>query len=729
MAANIGEQQTKHITTTTIAAISAETDVANANGQQNGSAPYPTGTAGAEDITAPEHGPISDRDTRPSPVTNETETATHLPSPLPSPARHESESSAPMSAYPIGLPNGHTHATRGLGPIDTSVGGMGFDLSNGLVSCAVSEADTDVPSSAVDSSSEALSAHPDTQATPKKQARRTSSSTRRTRDRSSTKSSEQSGIRRLSASKIQELTASPDSLPVAPVRDQPLSASVVETSNMSSVATQFASPMAPYRAFDKLETSKSEAFGDTPLVRAMYSERPAISSRTVTTPALHRKSVSQNQAPLSSSRRNSFQPSPRPVPLNLEGSSNFPSPDASKPHVSESHSRHESRDSRDSRETRAPSPMPPAFPIPPLSAPTFLQLELAAQRPSPLYVYQTYGSDIPYESSAVKFERLKNFLLIPPYLERTLMIGALACLDAWLWTLTILPMRFILAVKVLVGWWGYVIAKEARWLVGFVWEGLGRMWKRGRRGRGLSRAQSYDSTRSSEPPSRSPSRAREPLKEVSANGSSTGHSVLAGDAMRRSESGRSRTAANGLTLPSQTKPRSRTGPFRHRRTKSMPSNLSSFHKADLLQFAVMIVSSIILTQLDASRMYHFIRAQSAVKLYVIYNLVEVSFAAPQAELILHSDHVLGRGSSIVRPRPGYLGVSLQLGDALPQQPWAVEGHATIRHVLSGLGVQLRTCHNSLLPGHHPQCGRQLVLQCAPHPTNVQSIRRDQGQCF
>ncbi|CAN8097744.1 unnamed protein product [Discula destructiva] len=35
------------------------------------------------------------------------------------------------------------------------------------------------------------------------------------------------------------------------------------------------------------------------------------------------------------------------------------------------------------------------------------------------------------------------------------------------------------------------------------------------------------------------------------------------------------------------------------------------------------MSSIILTQLDASRMYHFIRAQSAVKLYVIYNLIEV----------------------------------------------------------------------------------------------------------
>lgn len=56
----------------------------------------------------------------------------------------------------------------------------------------------------------------------------------------------------------------------------------------------------------------------------------------------------------------------------------------------------------------------------------------------------------------------------------------------------------------------------------------------------------------------------------------------------------------------------------------MPSNLTSFHKADLLQGLVIICSSIALMNLDASRMYHFIRAQSAVKLYVIYNLVEVS---------------------------------------------------------------------------------------------------------
>lgn len=55
----------------------------------------------------------------------------------------------------------------------------------------------------------------------------------------------------------------------------------------------------------------------------------------------------------------------------------------------------------------------------------------------------------------------------------------------------------------------------------------------------------------------------------------------------------------------------------------MPSNLTAFHKADILQGLVIICSSMALMTLDASRMYHFIRGQSAIKLYVIFNILEV----------------------------------------------------------------------------------------------------------
>lgn len=82
----------------------------------------------------------------------------------------------------------------------------------------------------------------------------------------------------------------------------------------------------------------------------------------------------------------------------------------------------------------------------------------------------------------------------------------------------------------------------------------------------------------------------------------------------------------------------------------MPSNLTTFHKADLLQGAVIIFSSMALMTLDASRMYHFIRAQSAIKLYVIYNILEVGdrlLSALGQDILecLFSNETLSRNSS------------------------------------------------------------------------------------
>lgn len=290
-----------------------------------------------------------------------------------------------------------------------------------------------------------------------------------------------------------------------------------------------------------------------------------------------------------------------------------------------------------------------------MSIPTVLQLELAGARPSPLYIHHSYAGDQPYESSAVKFERLKNFLLLPPHLERTMNFGALACLDAWLWTFTILPIRFCIALGVLVRWWGYLIAKEARWVVGFVWYGLGRMWRRNRRGRPLSRMSSYESTRSSAAEdSRSRSRAREAKggnANANANVSYATGLDMQGPSMRRPENGRmhssSNAGANGSKRPTA---KSHHSTFRHRRTKSTPSSLTSYHKADILQGLVIIFSSIFLMNLDASRMYHFIRAQSAMKLYVIYNVLEVSdrlLSAAGQDIFecLFSSETLSRNSS------------------------------------------------------------------------------------
>ncbi|KAF2860568.1 DUF747-domain-containing protein [Piedraia hortae CBS 480.64] len=188
------------------------------------------------------------------------------------------------------------------------------------------------------------------------------------------------------------------------------------------------------------------------------------------------------------------------------------------------------------------------MPLPPMSLATFLQLELSSDLPSALYIQRPY-SDFPYESSRVKFQRLLNFLLVPYNLEQVLWFGAVACLDAWLYAFTILPLRFVKAIAVLSQWFLQNIENSCS----FIFESVASIWSRERR-------------------------IRTPRK------SST---------------------------------------RKHRRIRSTPSALLPNHKGDILQGLLIIVSCIVLFHLDASRMYHTIRGQSAIKLYVIYNVLEV----------------------------------------------------------------------------------------------------------
>lgn len=322
---------------------------------------------------------------------------------------------------------------------------------------------------------------------------------------------------------------------------------------------------------------------------------------------------------------------------------------------------------------RPPSPIPASIPLPPMSLPTILQLELAGQRPSPLYIHRSHASDLPYESSAIKFERLKNFLLLPSYLERTINFGALACLDAWLWTLTILPIRFFIAVGVLVRWWGYVVGKETRWVIGFVWEGLGRMWRRARRNRSSRKPGVEDDDEIPTEVAQAPKEAQQGNRR--------------GTQSRRDDS--------TVRMSKPEAPRRSGTRWGHRRTKSMPSNLTSFNKADILQGAVIIVSSMALMNLDASRMYHFIRAQSAVKLYVIYNLVEVgdrllSALGQDVFECLFSSETLSRNAS------GRSKVMLPLGMFLLALVYNVTHSIVLFYQVITLNVAVNSYSNALL---------------------------------
>lgn len=497
----------------------------------------------------------------------------------------------------------------------------------------------------------------------------------KTRSRSSTKTSND-GIRRLSASKIQELTEAPESLPVASLPgghgfELPLSAGLVESGSRPSMAERLKpAHLGLSLAVDHSNENPTSGSTNATLSSQGAQGRPSLSTRTVSSPPINRrKSTSQPPSRGASTRRNSFQPLPRPAPLNLDGQSNFPAGALKKPAPAR----------KDEPDVRPASPIPPSIPLPPMSIPTHLQLELAGQRPSPLYIHHSYTSDIPYESSAIKFERLKNFLVLPFYVERTITFGALACLDAWLWTFTVLPMRFLIAISVLVQWWAYLVVKEARWLVGFVWYGLGRMWKRGRRGRSISVGSSQGNRTDA-------SRSRSGIREPSAGPTAAD----ADSAPRRLEN---------LRVPPPTarpsKSRFGSGFSRHRRTKSSPSGLTSYHKADMLQGCILICSSIALMNLDASRMYHFIRAQSAIKLYAIYNLLEVGdrlLSALGQDIFecLFSTETLSRNSS------GRSKVMLPLGMLLLALVYNTIHSVVLFYQVIALNVAVNSYSNALL---------------------------------
>ncbi|GAB7349446.1 hypothetical protein MBLNU459_g8551t1 [Dothideomycetes sp. NU459] len=243
----------------------------------------------------------------------------------------------------------------------------------------------------------------------------------------------------------------------------------------------------------------------------------------------------------------------------------------------------------------AASPMPAAIPLPPLSLPTYLQLELSSDRPSALYIHRSASSDFPYESSRVKFDRLLNFLRLPPQLELILWFGALACLDAWLYTFTILPLRFLKALLILIQWWVHSLVKEVKDIGLFIYVGLGRLWQRQKQ--------------ASVPASRQNSVSDMSLPNGAApEGSVPRVDVRVDDAAPRA---------------TRTSRKDRPSLYRHKRSKSTPSALLPSHKADLLYGLLIIFSCLILVRFDASRMYHSIRGQAAIKLYVIYNVLEV----------------------------------------------------------------------------------------------------------
>lgn len=383
---------------------------------------------------------------------------------------------------------------------------------------------------------------------------------------------------KLSPARIQELTASPQSIPyrAAPASDQEPSRRVVsdgptsllppsESESHAFPPVEHRSPLdeAPTLTPSQHASTNAEALNGLGLKTPSVRSRPHM-ARAVSTPQSTRKPTlpgnnSERLAHTWTSRYRQERPS---VSREAEQKS-VKSPSAGGPLY----------------EPALPSPLPQNIPLPPVSIPTYLQLELASGRPSPLYIHRPAINDFPYESSRVKMERLMNFLVLPPALEQVLWFGILACLDAWLHSFTILPLRFAKALYILLQSWALNFAVEARYLGDFVRKGVKRVWRRRNR-----------------KPSTSSGAADTPAVE---------HDVKP-------------------SRPAEWRRRYRSETHRHRRQRSTPSALLPDDKADILKGLLMITTCTVLMYFDASRMYHWIRGQAAIKLYVIYNVLEVS---------------------------------------------------------------------------------------------------------
>ncbi|KAI9847984.1 MAG: hypothetical protein M1838_000683 [Thelocarpon superellum] len=399
-------------------------------------------------------------------------------------------------------------------------------------------------------------------------------------------------VLRLSSTELEELTSSPESLALRRTNHTPRPlqnpASIGRLSAHTDQRRGHAKSLGDAAATGVPSPSTPSVF-DTESASSDVG-RPGPSPRAISTPQLTRRRNSSsrlNATAQPSSLSRSTRAAPSPLPLESSNHSNVLGSAGPRSQVAPDPS---------------PSPMPPTIPLPPLSFPTYLQLELSSSRPSPLYIHRSAARDYPYESSQIKFERLLNFLLLPPQLEGVLWFGALACLDAWLYTFTILPLRFVKALGLLCHWWGLNLAKEVTEITTFIFSGAGRVWQRWHVGL-------VSGTMSASPLEASRSRG-------------VSGSVKTPSNRRVSPIPPNETGSPTLTQIHADRRHHRTS-RRHRQTKTTPSTLSPGHKADLLKGCLVLFSCLVLMRFDASRMYHGIRGQAAIKLYVIYNVLEV----------------------------------------------------------------------------------------------------------
>lgn len=308
-----------------------------------------------------------------------------------------------------------------------------------------------------------------------------------------------------------------------------------------------------------------------PLVAGRTLSTPPTSRRVVTTPARNpnttssrrRESGSRDRGMITPKRKNSGSTTSTATSTTVVhnyggGDASYDTPGGSDVDKVNGSRREGSQPTSTSTTITTPSALPPlpfqSYLSLALSSPTSASFpdtpstndDASTQRAGPVYGKPPHHSD---DSAEIAMERIMNFFLLPPKLEAALVFGVFACLDSWLYIFTILPLRFLKAIGVLMGYWRM------------------RVWN----------YFNYD-----------------------------------GNKLRK----KSRKDGEAETPEKRRE--------RKKRKETNVSGLNPNHKADILRGMILFTSCWFLMRFDASQMYHSIRGQSGIKLYVIYNMLDVS---------------------------------------------------------------------------------------------------------
>lgn len=105
---------------------------------------------------------------------------------------------------------------------------------------------------------------------------------------------------------------------------------------------------------------------------------------------------------------------------------------------------------------------------------------------------------------------------------------------------------------------------------------------------------------------------------------------------------------------------------------SRPRHLRLAHKCDLTKALILAGTLFVLHHItDASKMYHSVRGQETVKLYVIFNVLEVNvFAFEDLSTSLTAGHpIADRGPPLLLVRAGFAGLAFLSADLWSQTRW------------------------------------------------------------